>query len=152
MSTDVAKLSRGFPSNAVLLCRYVAEHLARRNLPALDESGFDQGLHSFLDERGRATREVLTRIAVHDKLRHKQAIMFAAGLLELDEFTYDELLIAAKSRAAIEKRVFENVCLTFCIEGPEQVFGNPRAGLLRFLDPRMPMILHVMEYLRLGRG
>jgi Cdc6-like AAA superfamily ATPase len=147
---DVAHLSRGYPSTAVLLCRHAAESLARSGRRVLEQLDFKSGLRDLLEERGTATQDILARFAMQDRLRHKQSIMFAAGLLERDEFTFEELLLESLKRVVVDKGVFENICIGFCINGPERIFDNPATNILRFSDPRVPIMLRVMEYLRVN--
>lgn len=144
---DIARLSLGFPSNAVLICRYVAEGVMRLPIPIISANELRRGLKRLLLERGTTSRELLRHISSNDKNLHKSSLLLSAALIKREDFTYDELYQETRNRCSIDRRTFDNICLGFCLDGPEHVFDNFRPNVLRFSDPRLPMMLFIERFL-----
>lgn len=148
---DIARLSQGFPSNAVAICRHSAEGLLETSSAQLSPELFRRGLRLLLKERGAAPSEIVQRVLRGEHLAEKRAILLAASSLEQEEFSENELLAATRRRITINAELFETLCLGFCIEGIEKVFDILVPGLYRFSDPRMSMVVDINEYLRVER-
>jgi len=145
---DIAQLSQGFPSNAVVICRHAAESLL--NLPAaeLGVSQFRRGLQLLQEERGAAPLEVLRRMRSEDDYDSKYWIIRAGGLLEAEEFSDEQLYNETQKLHLVDRASFESFCLGLCLDGVEKIFDMVRPGIYRFTDPRMPMVVSIEDYLR----
>lgn len=149
---DIARLSQGFPSNAIAICRHCAEGLLQSSTTELGPELFRKGLRLLLKERGQAPSDVLLRVLRGDNLDEKRAILLGASSLEQEEFSDTDLLAAARRRTAVSDELFDALTLGLCIEGIEKVFDIIVPGLFRFSDPRMSMIVDITEYLRLEKS
>lgn len=148
---DIARLSQGFPSNAVAICRHCAEGLLQTTSTELGPESFRKGLRLLLKERGQAPSDVLLRVLQGDRLEERRAILLGASSLEQEEFSDSALLAATRRRGALSDDLFDALTFGMCIEGTEKVFDIIVPGLFRFSDPRMSMIVDITEYLRIEK-
>lgn len=145
---DISKLSQGFPSNAVAICRNAVECLLRAPSLELGPIEFRSGLRHLLEERGAAPMEILQRIYSDMGSDLRRILLVTAGFLETEEFSADRMYTTAATQVRLDRQSFDDIVMGLCLEGPEKVFDMTRPGILRFADPRMPMVVSITEYLR----
>lgn len=143
---DIARLSLGFPSNTVLICRYIAEGAIRAPTGMIGPEELRRGLLRLLSERGRSTADLLSYLAHSPRGALKRSVLLAGTMLKLEEFTTDQLFDATRDQCSIERKVFENLWVGMCMDGPEYAFDNVRPSVIRFRDPRFPLMLLVSEF------
>jgi type II secretory pathway predicted ATPase ExeA len=145
---DIARLSQGFPSNAVAICRHVAEELLDRDSKSIGPREISLGLERLLVVRGGAPTLVLRRVLTGPDEELKRQMLLAASSIETEEFSDAEFYATTRKRIKLDRDSFDAWSLGFCIEGPEKVLEIVVPGVFRFSDPRMSMIIGVNDYLR----
>jgi hypothetical protein len=142
---DIARLSLGFPSNAVLLCRHIADGALKLPTTLVGPDELRRGLERLLADKGVNTAAILAYFDNDPHGQVKRQIVLAAAYLHKENFTTQELFLAVRDRCSIERRSFESFWVALCMDGPEHVFDIVNGPVIRFRDPRLPLMIAATE-------
>jgi len=147
---DIARMSRGYPSNAVLLCRYIAEAGLRLPRRYIDLPDMLAAMNALLSEKGLSSRNAYLKLAAGPGGDDLQKVLNVAAKLDGDEFTESELAAAVVKAFGLARANITAAIELASANSPNRLLDVVRANTYRFRDLRMPMILLIMEFIYLN--
>ena len=147
---DIARISRGYPSNAVLLCRYIAETVIGASPASIDMPEMLQAMSTLLSEKGLSSRDAYLQLTSGAGGDDMKLVLNAASKLDDDEFTESELAtVTVKAHSLSRPNISAAIALA-AAKSPNRLFDTVRANTYQFRDLRMPMIIQVIEFMQLN--